>query len=181
MFIGKVLKKIFLHQLNTNIQIYCKKEHYGTEYGGWVVCPTIVNKDNIVYSCGVGEDISFDLELIAKFGCNVYAFDPTPKSIKWIRFQKLPKEFHFYEYGIADYDGTATFYPPKNPNYASYTIIPQKLGPQKNIVASVFRLKTIMKILKHTKIDILKIDIEGAEYAVIKDAIKSNIKIVTAI
>ena len=34
-----------------------------------------------------------------------------------------------------------------------------------------------MKQLKHDKIDILKMDIEGAEYKVIEDIIKSNIDI----
>jgi len=33
----------------------------------------------VVYSLGIGEDISFDLALIEKYGARVHAFDPTPK------------------------------------------------------------------------------------------------------
>ena len=33
---------------------------------------------------GCGEDISFDLGLIEMFDCDVYGFDPTPKSIDFV-------------------------------------------------------------------------------------------------
>ena len=47
----------------------------------------------------------------------------------------------------------------------------------KVIEVQLYRLKTIMEMLGHEKIDILKMDIEGAEYDVIKDIFCSNIEI----
>ena len=39
-------------------------ETLGTEYGGWdIPINAKLNEDSIVYSGGVGEDISFDLKL----------------------------------------------------------------------------------------------------------------------
>lgn len=40
----------------------------GTDYGGWHI-PTknIFNKESIIYSGGVGEDISFDIKLQSKY------------------------------------------------------------------------------------------------------------------
>ena len=35
----------------------------------------------IGHSGGVGEDASFDLGIIERFGCSVFAFDPTPRAI----------------------------------------------------------------------------------------------------
>ena len=40
----------------------------GTNYGGWSIPKNIkLNKDSIVYSGGVGEDISFDIKLQSKY------------------------------------------------------------------------------------------------------------------
>src|SRR5262245_56805324 len=95
------------------IQVTCNRTLLGSEYGGWCVCPDPLDERSIVYSFGVGQDISWDLAMIERFGMTVHAFDPTPKSIEWIRQQKLPPHFVFHEYGIADYDGTAHFVLPR--------------------------------------------------------------------
>lgn len=115
--------------------------------------------------------------MIERFGVNIFAFDPTPKSIEWIKRQKLPPEFHFFEYGIAGYDGTATFFPPENPEHVSYTLLDRPKTADKAIEAEVYRLETIIKRLGHDKIDILKMDVEGAEYGVIDDLIASGVTV----
>ena len=63
---------------------------YGTRYGGYYVCPEFLDEKSIIYSFGIGEDISFDTTLINKHNCNVFCFDPTPKSIDWMKRQELP-------------------------------------------------------------------------------------------
>mgnify|MGYP001380326887 FL=1 len=57
-------------------------EKLGTNYGGWYIPKNInLNKNSIVYSGGVGEDMSFDLLLNDKYGCKMFLIDPTfPKS-----------------------------------------------------------------------------------------------------
>ena len=55
------------------------------------------NVDNpVVYSFGVGTDIAFDLAMMKKYSAKVCAFDPTPKSIKWVENQDLPSSFRFF-------------------------------------------------------------------------------------
>ena len=49
--------------------------HGNKEYGGWLVCNRNISKDSIVYSFGVGEDVSFDLSLIRKYHLQVFAFE----------------------------------------------------------------------------------------------------------
>ena len=58
-------------------------EKLGTNYGGWYIPKNItLNADSIVYSGGVGEDISFDLLLSDKYDCNIVLIDPTKKAIQ---------------------------------------------------------------------------------------------------
>ena len=170
--------KIFLGQGLFSIQRKCPIERHGSEYGGWTICPSDLTRNSIVYSLGVGDDISFDLSLIEKYGVSVYAFDPTPKSVQWVKSQQLPKEFNFYESAVLDYDGVAKFYPPNDPDWVSYTISEHEYATaDRAIIASVRRLSSIMHELGHERIDLLKMDIEGAEYAVLRDMIRSGIQV----
>src|SRR6185436_1131907 len=54
----------------------------GTAYGGWYVPVSLLSTNSICYCVGAGEDISFEVELINQFNCNVYTFDPTPRARK---------------------------------------------------------------------------------------------------
>ncbi len=152
----------------------CAYEVLGTEYGGWPVVNGTVSCSSIVYSFGVGEDVSFDRALIAKAGCKVWAFDPTPKSQTWVSGQNLPKEFHFNPVGISAADGEVTFYPPANTEYVSYSVAPGQDQTRKPIVAPVRRLSSLMAENGHSHIDVLKMDIEGFEYDVISDILAGN-------
>lgn len=142
-----------------------------------MICPDNIDSETIVYSFGVGDDISFDLAMIKHFDLNVFAFDPTPRSIRWIKKQHLPQQFKFFEFGLADYDGTAVFLPPENPLHMSYSLLNRPETGEQSVSGQVFRLETIAKKLGHRHINILKMDIEGAEYAVIADIEKSSLLI----
>jgi FkbM family methyltransferase len=129
-----------------------------------------VKPGGLVYSFGVGEDISWDLAMIERFGVTVHAFDPTPRSIAWVRRQRLPAGFVFHEYGVADFDGAARFFPPRNPAWVSHTLLADRREPSPaSIEMPVRRLGTIMAGLGHERVDLIKMDIEGAEYAVVGD------------
>ena len=171
-------KQLLGKDLWTRPQIRGRKEYLGTDYAGYCICPDAIRRGSVVYSVGIGEDISFDRALIARWGVEVFAFDPTPKSIAWVKSQKdLPKQLHFYEWGLADFDGLATFNAPSNPSYVSYSLVkPSACGGQ-SADGQVYRLATLMGKLGHKKVDILKMDIEGGEYAVLTDVVDSGLSI----
>lgn len=159
-----------------SLQHRCNTERLGSDYGGWSICPNNVKQDSVIYSFGVGEDISFDIELIERFGVVIHAFDPTPRSIAWVRKQQLPENFVMHEYGIADFDGEVLFNPPENPKHISHTLLDRPSTQNRAIKVPVRKLSSIMSSLGHQEIDILKMDIEGAEYQVIEDIYRSNIR-----
>lgn len=149
----------------------------GTKYGGWVVPTDLLNNKSICYCAGCGEDISFDTRLIDEFGCDVYAFDPTPRAIKYVEnvTNKNPN-YHFYAFGLWDKADTLKFFAPKNSKHVSHSLLNLQ-KTQEHIFVKVKRLANIIKDLGHSKIDLLKIDIEGAEYKVIESIIEDDIDI----
>jgi FkbM family methyltransferase len=149
----------------------------GSAYGGYFLDTAILPHDPIIYSLGVGEDVSFDLSLIEQYGFIVHAFDPTPKVKTWIESQSLPVQFRFQRVGIADFDGEADFYLPPRRDFISHSMIRAQQYSQDSIRLPVMKLSTSMARLGHSRIDILKMDIEGGEYAVLRDLIKDNIEV----
>ena len=146
-------------------------------YGQWTVCPDALDEHSVVYSFGVGEDITFDLAIVEQFNLHLFAFDPTPRSITFIERQRLPPGMRFYPWGIADRDGTARFNPPEDPEHVSHTLLDRPSTREHAIEVPVKRLAGIMAELGHDHIDVLKMDIEGAEYAVIEDIVASRLSI----
>ena len=87
--------------------------------------------------------------------------------------------FSFLPVGLYTENGEATFYRPKNASdVASYSMYSTFRGSHHEYVdfqASVLSLSQIMKIQGHSKIDILKIDVEGVEYDIIDNMINEEI------
>jgi len=159
------------------IQTKCSKQWFGDSYGGFYVANKTLNKDSIIYSFGVGEDISFDEALINTFGCVVFGFDPTPKSVKWIKNKNIPNNYHFLDYGINIKDGMVPFYPPENSDHVSCSIIDKGTTREQCFNVPMKSFTTITKELGHLNINVLKLDIEGAEYTVIPDILNSRVHI----
>lgn len=159
-------------------EIKLKKKWFGNHYGGFFVATDYINENSIVYSFGIGEDISFDTALIKKYHCKIHGFDPTPKSIRWISAQELPNGFKFYDFGINDKSEKAIFYFPKNPNFVSGSVIAQSnVNTEEGIEVDLKTLKDTAELLGHKKIDVLKMDIEGSEYAVLEEILQSRFEI----
>lgn len=172
--------------------------HLGTNYGGWTIPEKMINKDSICYCFGAGEDISFEIELINTYQCDVWCFDPTPRSIHHIQklieasllstpFYTLGPEnykyplsgitqnkLHFFPLGLWDKDERVKFFSPQTPAHVSHSIVNLQ-NTHNYFEAPCKKISTIMNELGHSHLDLLKIDIEGAEYRVIKNIIDEKI------
>lgn len=161
-------------------QVRCSRLSYGNRFADWTFCPDNIDEYSVIYSFGVGEDVSFDLKLMEHFKLEVHGFDPSPRSIEWIGKQKLPEQFHFYPYGLAAKDGSIAFSEPAEANIHSLKITHGAGGGDEGLKTHhlpVHRLSTVIQKLEHERIDILKMDIEGAEYEVIEDIVNSPVPI----
>lgn len=148
--------------------------HGNPSYGAWSILKDSLNKDSIVISIGIGKDTSFDLSIIEKYGCKVYAFDPTPASIAWVRENIRNPLFIFEPIAIASYDGTLRLWQPSRKGRVSASFAEGKNTSKEYFDAPALRFSSILKKINHNRINVLKMDIEGAEYSVIKDIIASK-------
>jgi FkbM family methyltransferase len=172
----KIAKMLDL-ELDYRVEVECAgKDSLGSnKHWSWCICPEGISRSSIVYSLGVGTNISFDIAMIEKYQVQVYAFDPTPHSIEWVNSRTVPEHFHFFDYGIASFDGIATLY--DHPQHRSQSILHRPKGKETGREVQFHTLRTVMETLGHEKIDILKMDIEGAEYEVLDNVLSSDIKV----
>ncbi len=173
---GQIDKKKVAHLVNT---VNCDYEWYGSSYGGFYVNPKLLSSDSIIYSFGIGKDISFDLTCIKKHNCKVFAFDPTPKSINYIKNKKRSDLFTFFDWGISDLkSGLVDFYLPANPKGISGSLIKiNGVNPKNSIKVKMKLFDEITGELGHQHIDVLKMDIEGSEYTVLEKILDSKVTI----
>lgn len=148
----------------------------GSKYGGWIIPEGVLNEDSICYCAGVGEDISFDLGLIERFGCHVWGIDPTPRAAAYVAKTAAGEaRYHFVPEGLWLDDSVQRFYAPRNAEHVSHSIVNlQKTADF--FEARCRRLSHLMAANGHKRIDLLKLDIEGAEYAVLQTLLEDNIQ-----
>jgi FkbM family methyltransferase len=137
----------------------------GSAYGGWQVPLELLTPESVVYSAGVGEDVSFDLALVRYVGCQVWAFDPTPRAIAFAGRVDEPR-FHFRPYALWTTDTTRPFYVPADERHVSHSLV-NLADTDRSVPVQCRSLRSIMAELQHHRIDLLKLDIEGAEYEVL--------------
>jgi FkbM family methyltransferase len=147
-------------------------QRLGDAYGGWTICVPAGYSLNgsLVYSVGIGRNIAWDEAMIAKYGTVHHGFDPTPTAIDFFRKRPPPSGFVFHKYGLGVVDGKVNVKLPVG-NNDSYTSL--KYGalakPGTVTAIDVLKLDSMLAMLGHKEIEILKADIEGAEFDVISD------------
>ena len=141
----------------------------------WTIHPDGLNSNSVVYSGGVGSDISFEHELVKRFGCDVILCDPAPAGK---RTMQLPEntipQFHFFPVALAGHTGHLNLSPPAEPGGDSYYA---SAKGDSSIEVPCTNLRDLMRKNNHNKIDFLKLDIEGAEYDIISEILEHRIPV----
>ena len=156
-----------------------RKRFLGDSYGGWMICEPDTPgafRGALVYTIGVGRNIEWDKAMIREYGTVHHGWDPTPRAVDFVRKTKLPENFHFHQFGLGSKDGTVTATLPVG-NTDSYTISAYKHARAQEGKATeipVLSLESMMTKENHDQLAILKIDIEGAEFDVIRTWVENN-------
>ena len=141
-------------------------------FGGWTFCE--MRNHSTIFSVGIGNDVTFDVAVARQYAARVDCFDPT---LKRLDFEALatphaltPDErslLTFYPFGLAATDDVLTFYrKPDRPSMATNLHQDESAGynDKLSFPAPVLRFQTLMTMAGRTRVDILKVDIEGGEY-----------------
>ncbi|MFK7967488.1 MAG: FkbM family methyltransferase [Burkholderiaceae bacterium] len=147
----------------------------GSEYGGWVVPAGSLDADSVCYCAGCGEDITFDLALIQTFGCDVFGIDPTPRSVAFVEKAAAGQDqYHLLSIGLWSSDETVRFYAPQDNTHVSHSITNLQ-NTSEYFEADVKTVKSVMAEQSHRNLALLKLDIEGAELAVIETMLADGV------
>lgn len=179
----KLLQLLMLKPMITNRPD--KYEVIGNDYGFMIVPKGALNSNSNVFSFGVGEDMEAEIDLIKKHNSTIYLFDPTELSIKYYNetINELNKnnnkvivnKLKFEPIALWNNDGFVKFYKPKEEGHVSHSI--NNIESSNDFTEVVCKkMSSILKENNLERIDYIKLDIEGAEFEVVKNIIDDKIK-----
>ena len=171
--VSQLLPRRLRHRLRHSFDsLYSKplpdKETIGV-LSQWTIVTRGLHADSVIYSGGVGEDITFEQELIRRFGVKIHIFDPSPVAARTIA---LANNDHllFRPVGLSA-SPTANFSIGGGKNDSTWF----KAGGSETLPCA--NLAREMERNHHDSIDLLKIDIEGFEYEVLESCFAERIPI----
>lgn len=146
----------------------------GTEYGGWWV-PRELDlwpSPKVLVSAGLGFDVTFDKEMLER-NFFVIGLDPLKECCDHAaRELGSPPSLEILNQGISTFTGKQFFYEPRISHHDSWsTINAQEVINPKSIefnVVSMSDLWTTHEVLDSARFKYLKMDIEGAELAILE-------------
>jgi FkbM family methyltransferase len=164
--------KLFLKRISGK-ELWLRPEvHFDLrQRDSWKYIPGLLDSGAIVYSIGVGDLIDFDLGLIDDHAVTVHAFDPTPFARDWVEQQALPDRFVFHPWAAAGADGTLRLFrrvSVRGKRSAVMWTADEAAGDTGEYIdAPAYTIETMMQKLGHEHVDLLKMDVEGAEYEIL--------------
>jgi FkbM family methyltransferase len=135
----------------------------------WTVSTRGLHTESIIYSGGVGEDITFEQELIHRFGVKIHIFDPSPVAQVTIAAANNDRLL-FKPIGLSA-SSDAKFSIGGGENSSIWL----KAGGSETLPCTSIAQE--MSANGHHSIDLLKIDIEGFEYEVLESCLAAQIPI----
>lgn len=149
-----------------------------TAYGNYYLDHRRLPARPTVFSIGVGEDLDFDRALLTRHSVGLHLFDPTPRSERFVSAAGLPDGVRFDRLAIADYDGTINLYiddlEDSLDTTTSVSIVNRGLHAA-GFSIPCRRVSTLMRERGIERLDVLKLDVEGAAIAILNDVLDGGI------
>jgi FkbM family methyltransferase len=135
-------------------------ERLGSGYGGWTVPTGLVGPEWTCLCAGAGIDVSFDLALAERTGATVITVDPTEESRAHVAHVDPEGRLRFVYAALAREDGELEMFLAADPRHRTLSSDDlQRTGRSVRVPAR--------GLAGFGPIDLLKLDIEGAEYDVL--------------
>jgi FkbM family methyltransferase len=135
-------------------------ERLGSDYGGWTVPTDLVDSSWVCLCAGAGIDVTFDLALAERFGATVLTIDPTEESREHVARVDSDGRLRFVHAALWSRDGELEMFVAADPAHRTLSSDDlQRTG--RSLTVPARGLDTFGRV------DLLKLDIEGAEYEVL--------------
>jgi FkbM family methyltransferase len=156
-------------------------ERLGTRYGGWWLFAPAVSSEPLLVDCGLGKDISFPLAFLERFGGRVIGLDPNPVALDYCRAHcpaamEVRGEAFWTEPGrqiTFHMPRPADDLPPGADGVSGSVLVSHAYASGSTLEVATTSLTGVLSHAGRPECDMLKLDIEGAEYDVI-DALCAN-------
>jgi FkbM family methyltransferase len=159
-------------------------ERLGTRYGGWWIDTQTMGPQPLLIDCGLGEDISFPAAFLQRFaGARVIGVDPNPRSLAYCRAH-CPAGMEILDNAFWTTAGkNVTFHLPRRQDQlpkgadgvsGSLDASHEYVEGGASIETQTIDLDTLLAHAGRTECDVLKLDVEGAEYALLEALISSG-------
>ena len=180
--VGEFPFKYFFLKRRILIRKFCKDhlidfDHQNIKtYFNYYLDSSLIDKNSIIYSFGLATNIKFEEKLASDFDVNVYCFDPTPVAVNYMKNVKNLKLI-YQPYGIWVEDKKVKFYylNSEHPESHGGSITNYTGNANNSANLQCYKLKSLMSMNNHNKIDVLKMDIEGAAIEVMNNILDDNI------
>lgn len=137
---------------------YKTSEVHFAKVGNYLIHRVRAGSKPVIYSFGVGNDVSFDVEAADIFGVPVFMYDPTPNVALLMNDYRGDQRLVFKNEGIYSRDAEVKLYTSdKVLNSSLYPIH----GKDKHEIVRCRTLGDFLAENGHDHIDILKMDVEG--------------------
>lgn len=160
---SRVLKKI--------LDIPYRKKHLIISIAPCYEIIDSLSSKSIMVDIGLGEDANFSQALIAKYHLTSFGFDPTEKHIFSLRNVAKGSNGHFtfYPKAVAAKRGERVFYESQENTSGSFLKDHTNMmrDRMRSYTIEAISIEDIFSLISHPAIDIVKIDVEGEEYAII--------------
>ena len=127
---------------------------------GHTFFPKFIHADSVVVDLGANKG-AFSRSMSEIYGCTCFAIEPNPECFGELAGWSRVKPFNL---AIADREGTTSFFVAANSEASSFT---QTGANDQEIQVSTVRLDDFARREGLNQIDLLKIDIEGAEVSLL--------------
>lgn len=159
-------------------------QRLGTRYGGWWVDLDLLGPQPLLIDCGLGEDISFPTAFLQRVAdAKVIGVDPNPRSLTYCR-ARCPANMEILPNALWTRTGeTLAFHLPRSQEELPHGAdgVSGSLDPSHDYVEGGERIEirtidldTLLARAGRTECDVLKLDIEGAEYELLAALIASG-------
>ena len=147
----------------------------GTRYGGWWLFVPAVGRDPLLIDCGLGRDISFPVAFLERCGGRVIGIDPSPAAVAYCS-ERCPAAMQVRAEALWTEAGrTLTFHLPRPPEQlpkgadgiSGSLLASHGYTGEATLSVRTTSFAEILASAGRSECDVLKLDIEGAEYDVL--------------